>query len=250
MILIWIVIIGVIIGIVYNSLIIHKEANERKQIDSSVNNIWSEFEQTTIEEVNENWRTYLNRARQEDLDGKAVAGSFDLSSLVHNFLWCVYALEKFASDCHGSLSVQTNGETYSIQATAQLRIDELGNDRKYQVLYQTMIESFFIETPGIRLEFSDHIRDVDHEALFPWVSKDHSMMIPTRDYYVIGMHFSVSNITSINKGSLSLLFKTPKDIIEFEAKQQIKYGLTYVVSESNDRCDLNFTGHYTEPTVD
>lgn len=247
--MIWVLLIGVIIGIVYYKSKSGSDNHSSGSLDpnSSVQNMWSDFEQTTVKRVDESWLAYLQRARQEDQVGRVIAGDVSLVSLIHNFLWCVYDLGKYANDCHGTLSIQANGETYSIRATANLSINE---ESKYQVLYQTMIESFFIDTPGIRLDFSDYKKDIDHEEEFPWVSKNHSKMIPTMDYYIIGMHFSISNITSLCEGLLSSLIKTPKDALEYKAKEHIKYGLSYAIYESNDSCSLNFTSHYIEPTVD
>lgn len=250
--MVWILLIIAIVAIMYFKSQNSEGGNSSSAAPSattSVQNMWNEFEQATIRKVNESWRAYLQRARHENQTGQVLAGNLGLDSLLHNFLWCVYDLGKYATDCHGILTIHTNGNTYSIQGSARLSIDE---SSKYQVLYRAMTESFFIDTPGIRLDFSDSKRDIDHGENFHWVSKDHSKMIPTMDYYVTGMNFSVANITSMSQsGLLSGLLKTPKDILEYEAKEHIKYGLVYTIDDPRDDVvRMEFTSHYTEPSVE
>ena len=223
---------------------------DKKKQNLEIQNMWSKYEQDTMDRVNNNWLAYLQRARQEDQSGKAVAGNLSLDSLLHNFLWCVYDLSKYADKCQGSLSIQSDGDGYNVYAFAYLTIDESSYETKYQVLFRTMVEEFFINTPGLRLEFSDDKKDTDHADHFPWVSKDHSKMIPTTDYYVTGMHFAVSNILSMRKDNWEWL-KTLKDVLEYEAKDHIKYGLNYTIAESrNGIVRMDFTSRYIEPQVD
>lgn len=248
----WLLLIIAVVAIMYFKSQINegsKSASSTSSATTTVQNMWSEFEQSTMKRVNESWGAYLQRARQENQASQVLAGDHALDSLLHNFFWCVYDLSKFATDCHGILTIQNKDDRYSIQASAHLSIDELS---KYQVLNRAMTESFFIDTPGIRLSFSDSKLDIDHDESFPWVSTDHTRMIPTMDYYVTGMSFSVTNISSLSQsGLLSGWLKTPKDLLEYEAKEHLKYGLVYTIDGSRDDVvKMDFTSHYTEPTVE
>lgn len=226
-----------------------KKAAEKKNQEEMKLKVWSDYEQSAVETVNRNWRAYLQRARREDQLEKTVAGSLSLDSLIHNFLWCVYDLSKHAFSCNGMLTIKAEGNSYSIQAYACLDIND---SEKYQTLYRCMVETFFIDTPGIRLEFSDCKKDIDHDNVFPWVSKDHLKMIPTMDYYVVGMHFSLLSINSMSSdGLLQGSIKTPNDILKYKAKEHTQYGLSYTVNDTHDGViKMNFTSHYTEPKVD